>query len=42
VILSVKDEKDQALNVARQVVERYPKVKSRIIIGECSRRRRDT
>lgn len=38
VILSVRDENDQALGIARQVVDRYPKVNSTIVIGESSER----
>ncbi|CEH12750.1 Ceramide glucosyltransferase [Ceraceosorus bombacis] len=34
IILSVKDEQDQALEVARDVVARYPQVQSRIVIGD--------
>jgi ceramide glucosyltransferase len=34
IILSVRDEHDQALAVARDVAARYPEVKSRIVVGE--------
>lgn len=34
VIMSVKDERDKALSVARAVAERYPNVPSRIIVGD--------
>lgn len=38
IILSVRDEYDQALPIARDVVARYPEVKSRIVVGELPRR----
>ncbi|PWO00767.1 hypothetical protein FA09DRAFT_327494 [Tilletiopsis washingtonensis] len=34
IILSVRDEHDQALAVARDVAARYPEVKSRIVVGD--------
>lgn len=34
IILSVRSESDQALNIARQVKERYPHISSTIIVGD--------
>ena len=36
IFLSVSDEQDQALSVARELVAKYPHVKSHIIIGVLS------
>lgn len=35
VIFALQDERDEAIPVVRMIMERYPEVDSRLIIGEC-------
>lgn len=40
IIFALQDDQDEALPVVRMVMEKYPHVDARVIIGECPARKR--